>query len=66
MLAIMFTAQNSPWSTATRYSAVPNKVLNVILYVYYGRIWRLGCGLVNKIGLQLNREQNAKSVIRFE
>ncbi len=64
----MFTAQNSPWSTATRYStrysvyrpvlAVPNKVFNVILYVYYGRIWRFGCGLVNKIGLHLNREQN--------
>ncbi len=80
----MFTAQNSPWSTAIRYSvyrpvlAVPNKVFNVILYVYYGRIWRFGCGLVNKIGLHLNREQNdslsfiiletrtAKSVIRFE
>ncbi len=73
----MFTAQNSPWSTATRYSvyrpvlAVPNKVFNVILYVYYGRIWRFGCGLA------LNREQNdslsfiiletrtAKLVIRF-
>ncbi len=80
----MFTAQNSPWSTATRYSvywpvlAVPNKVFNVILYVYYGRIWRFGCGLANKIGLHLNREQNnslsyiiletrtAKVVIRFE
>ena len=81
----MFTAQNSPWSTATRYSvyrpvlAVPNKVFNVILYVYYGQIWRFGCGLANKIGLHLNREQNdslsyiiletrtAKSiVIRFE
>ncbi len=80
----MFTAQNSPWSTATRYSvyrpvlAVPNKVFNVILYVYYGQIWRFGCGLANKIGLHLNREQNdllsyiiletrtAKVVIRFE
>ncbi len=80
----MFTAQNSLWSTATRYSvyrpvlAVPNKVCNVILYVYYGRIWRFGCGLANKIGLHLNREQNdslsyiiletrtAKVVIRFE
>ncbi len=81
---IMFTAQNSPWSTATRYSvyrpvlAVPNKVFNVILYVYYGWIWRFGCGLANKIGLHLNRKQNdslsyiiletrtAKVVIRFE
>ncbi len=83
MLA-MFTAQNSPRSTATRYSvyrpvlAVPNKVFNVNLYVYYGRIWRFGSGLANKIGLHLNREQNdslsfiiletrtAKVVIRFE
>ncbi len=80
----MFTAQNSPWSTATRYSvyrpvlAVPNKVFNLILYVYYDRIWRFGCGLANKIGLHLNREQNdslsfiiletrtAKVVIGFE
>ena len=77
-------AQNSPWRTATRYSvyrpvlAVPNKVFNVVLYVYYGRIWRFGCGLANKIGLHLNREQNdslsyiileartAKAVIRFK
>ncbi len=58
--------------------AVPNKVFNVILYVYYGRIWRFGCGLANKIELHLNREQNdslsyiiletrtVKVVIRFE
>ncbi len=80
----MFTAQNSPWSTATRYSgyrpvlAVPNKVFNVILYVYYSRIWRFGCSLANKIELHLNRVQNdslsfiiletrtAKVVIIFE
>ncbi len=80
----MFTAQNSPWSTATRYSgyrpalAVPNRTFNVILYVYYGWIWRFGCGLANKIELHLNRELNdslsyiiletrtAKVVIKFE
>ncbi len=51
---------------------------HIILYVYYDRIWRFGCGLANKIGLHLNREQNdslsfiiletraAKVVIRFE
>ncbi len=43
--------------------------------MYYGQIWRFGCGLADKIGLHLNREQNdfiiletrtAKVVIRFE
>ncbi len=70
-----------PEERHTRYSvyrpvlAVPNKVFNVILYVYYGRF---GCSLANKIGLHLNREQNdslsyiileartAKVVIRLE
>ncbi len=74
----MFTAQNSPWSTATRYSvyqpvlAVP-KGFQCNFNVYYGQIWRFGCGLAH-----LNREQNdslsfiiletrtAKLVIRFE
>ena len=63
----MFTVQNSPWSTATRY-----------FYTYITAGWRFGCGLQNKIELHLNREQNdslsyiiletrtAKVVIRFE
>ena len=67
-LPIPFTGQC--WLSQTRF--------NVILYEYYGPIWRYGCGLVNKIGLHLNREQNdalsyiiletrtAKVVIRFE
>ncbi len=38
-LAIPFTGQC--WLSQTRF-------LNVILYVYYGRIWRFGCGLANK------------------